>query len=84
MTAGFRIVRDWRSEDGTESRLAEMINEELTAARIRSEMREAERWAYATGHWLPGTRRLTADELVRLERRIRIELRPGDKLRPDR
>lgn len=31
MTPGLRIARAWRAEDGTTSRLAEMINEALTA-----------------------------------------------------
>jgi hypothetical protein len=30
MTPGLRIVRAWMAEDGTQSRLAEMINEELS------------------------------------------------------
>ena len=33
MTPGLRIARQWQAEDGTISRLAELINEELARQR---------------------------------------------------
>lgn len=43
MTKGLEIVRSWRREDGTDSRLAEMINAEI--GRLRKYLEQIEKAA---------------------------------------